>query len=79
MANDEHKHARSPWRSFRGPPSAGCQRQAMVILKVMFAWPVQAGYLAVNPYRFSISARRAKPRTVRYQPSERWLTVKFWI
>jgi integrase len=52
----------------------------MVILNVMFAWLVQAGYLAGNPLSLSRQrARRARPRIVRYLSPELRLEVKTWI
>lgn len=41
------------WRPFSGPLSASSQRQAIVILNTMFAWLVNAGYLAGNPLSLS--------------------------
>ncbi|REE18387.1 site-specific recombinase XerD [Paraburkholderia sp. BL27I4N3] len=76
------KHPRNDprWRPFYGPLSESSQRQAMVILNVMFAWLVQAGYLAGNPLSLSRRrARRAKPRIVRYLSPELWLDVKTFI
>ncbi|KAA0998036.1 tyrosine-type recombinase/integrase [Paraburkholderia panacisoli] len=81
-ASGGRKHPRSDprWRPFHGPLSATSQRQAMVILNVMFAWLVQAGYLAGNPLSLSRQrARRAKPRITRYLSPELWLEVKTWI
>jgi integrase/recombinase XerD len=81
-ASGGRKHPRSDprWRPFYGPLSATSQRQAMVILNVMFAWLVQAGYLAGNPLSLSRQrARRAKPRITRYLSPELWLEVKTWI
>jgi hypothetical protein len=81
-ADGGRKHPRSDprWRPFYGPLSASSQRQAMVILNVMFAWLVQAGYLAGNPLSLSRQrARHAKPRTVRYLSPELWLEVKTFI
>jgi hypothetical protein len=78
-ANGGRKHPRGDprWRPFYGPLSATSQRQAMVILNVMFAWLVQAGYLAGNPLSLSRQrARRAKPRITRYLSPELWLEVK---
>jgi integrase/recombinase XerD len=78
-ASGERKHPRSDprWRPFYGPLSATSQRQAMVILNVMFAWLVQAGYLAGNPLSLSRQrARRAKPRITRYLSPELWLEAK---
>jgi hypothetical protein len=52
----------------------------MVILNVMFAWLVQAGYLAGNPLSLSRQrTRRARPRIVRYLSPELWLEVKTYI
>ncbi|WP_168787510.1 tyrosine-type recombinase/integrase [Paraburkholderia aromaticivorans] len=81
-ASGGRKHPRGDplWRPFYGPLSATSQRQAMVILNVMFAWLVQAGYLAGNPLSLSRQrARRAKPRITRYLSPELWLEVKKWI
>ncbi|MGF6871145.1 tyrosine-type recombinase/integrase [Paraburkholderia sp. MM5477-R1] len=81
-ADGGRKHPRNDprWRPFYGPLSASSQRQAMVILNVMFAWLVQAGYLAGNPLSLSRQrARRARPRIVRYLSPELWLEVKTYI
>ncbi|MFL9912197.1 tyrosine-type recombinase/integrase [Paraburkholderia sp. RL17-337-BIB-A] len=81
-ANGGRKHPRNDprWRPFCGPLSGSSQRQAMVILNVMFAWLVQAGYLAGNPLSLSRQrARRARPRIVRYLSPELWLEVKTYI
>ncbi|MFL9861060.1 tyrosine-type recombinase/integrase [Paraburkholderia madseniana] len=81
-ASGGRKHPRSDprWRPFYGPLSATSQRQAMVILNVMFAWLVQAGYLAGNPLSLSRQrARHARPRITRYLSPELWLEVKTWI
>jgi site-specific recombinase XerD len=81
-ADGGRKHPRRDprWRPFHGPLSASSQRQAMVILNVMFAWLVQAGYLAGNPLSLSRQrARHAKPRIVRYLSPELWLEVKTFI
>ncbi|CAB3745492.1 Tyrosine recombinase XerC [Paraburkholderia sediminicola] len=76
------KHPRNDtrWRPFYGALSTSSQRQAMVILNVMFAWLVQAGYLAGNPLSLARQrARHAKPRITRYLSPELWLEVKTWI
>ncbi|MGF6851404.1 tyrosine-type recombinase/integrase [Paraburkholderia sp. CI3] len=81
-ADGGRKHPRSDprWRPFYGALSESSQRQAMVILNVMFAWLVQAGYLAGNPLSLSRQrARRARPRIVRYLSPELWLEVKTYI
>jgi integrase/recombinase XerD len=81
-ANGGRKHPRGDprWRPFYGALSATSQRQAMVILNVMFAWLVHAGYLAGNPLSLARQrARRAKPRITRYLSPELWLEVKTWI
>jgi site-specific recombinase XerD len=78
-ASGGRKHPRGDprWRPFYGPLSPSSQRQAMVILNVMFAWLVQAGYLAGNPLSLARQrARRAKPRVTRYLSPELWLDVK---
>ena len=81
-ANGGRKHPRNDtrWRPFYGPLSVSSQRQAMVILNVMFAWLVQAGYLAGNPLSLSRQrAGRARPRITRYLSPELWLEVTTYI
>jgi site-specific recombinase XerD len=81
-AEGGRKHPRNDlrWRPFYGPLSESSQRQAMVILNVMFAWLVQAGYLAGNPLSLSRQrARRTRPRIVRYLSPELWFDVKTFI
>ena len=81
-ADGGRKHPRSDprWRPFYGLLSESSQRQAMVILNVMFAWLVQAGYLAGNPLSLSRQrGRHAKPRIVRYLSPELWLEVKTFL
>jgi integrase/recombinase XerD len=68
------------WRPFYGPLSPASQRQAMVILNVMFAWLVQAGYLAGNPLSLSRQrARKTPPRITRYLDPGLWQEVKSYI
>ncbi|MGF6604704.1 integrase/recombinase XerD [Paraburkholderia sp. GAS448] len=68
------------WRPFHGPLAATSQRQAMVILNVLFAWLVEAGYLAGNPLSLSRQrARRAAPRVTRLLERELWQEVKTYI
>ena len=68
-ANGGRKHPRDDprWRPFYGPLSAASQRQALVILNVMFSWLVQAGYLAGNP--LALSRQRQRRPTARHAPS----------
>lgn len=76
----KHPRADPRWRPFYGPLSPASQRQAMVILNVMFAWLVEAGYLAGNPLSLSRHrARKAKPRITRYLDPELWQEVKAYI
>ena len=82
VAGGGKKHPRDDarWRPFYGPLSPASQRQAMVILNVMFSWLVEAGYLAGNPLSLSRHrARKAKPRITRYLDPELWLEVKAYI
>ena len=82
VAGGGRKHPRSDgrWRPFYGPLFPSSQRQAMVILNVMFAWLVQAGYLAGNPLSLSRQrARKAPPRITRYLEPELWEEVKGYI
>jgi len=76
----KHPRTDARWRPFYGPLSPASQRQAMVILNVMFAWLVQAGYLAGNPLSLSRQrAHKAPPRITRYLEPELWQEVKTGI
>lgn len=82
VAGGGKKHPRGDerWRPFYGSLSVASQRQAMIILNVMFAWLVEAGYLAGNPLSLSRHrARRAKPRITRYLDPDLWQEVKAYI
>lgn len=46
------------WRPFRGPLSPASRRQSLVILQGMFAWLVEAGWVAHNPFRLMRDKRR---------------------
>lgn len=77
--NPNRKQARGhpEWRPFSGPLSPSSQRQAFVILNVMFSWLVNAGYLAGNPLSLSRQrSRRPAPRVTRFLDDELWLCVK---
>lgn len=68
------------WRPFAGPLSPTSQRQALVILNVLFSWLVNAGYLAGNPLSLSRQrARKAKPRLTRFLDEDLWQEVKATI
>src|ERR1700722_13324116 len=65
------------WRPFAGPLSPASQRQAFVILNTLFAWLVNAGYLAGNPLSLSRQrARKARPRVTRFLEDDLWQAVK---
>ena len=65
------------WRPFAGPLSAASERQAFVILNTLFAWLVNAGYLAGNPLSLSRQrARKARPRVTRFLENDLWQAVK---
>jgi site-specific recombinase XerD len=65
------------WRPFAGPLSPASERQAFVILNTLFAWLVNAGYLAGNPLSLSRQrARQAKPRVTRFLEDDLWQAVK---
>ncbi len=67
----------SEWRPFAGPLSPVSERHTMVILNGLFAWLVDAGYLAGNPLSLARSRRRApKPRITRYLSHDMWQAVK---
>ncbi|VXC80901.1 Integrase family protein (fragment) [Burkholderia sp. 8Y] len=82
VAGGGRKHPRGDarWRPFYGPLSPSSQRQATVILNVMFSWLVQAGYLAGNPLSLSRQrARHVAPRITRYLEPSLWQEVKDYI
>jgi integrase/recombinase XerD len=82
VADGGRKYARHDprWRPFYGTLSASSQRQAMVILNALFAWLVDAGYLAGNPLSLSRQrARRTAPRITRYLERDLWQEVKVYI
>jgi integrase/recombinase XerD len=65
------------WRPFAGPLSPASERQAIVILNTLFAWLVNAGYLAGNPLSLSRQrARKTKPRVTRFLEDDLWQAVK---
>ena len=65
------------WRPFAGPLSPASERQAFVILNTLFAWLVNAGYLAGNPLSLSRQrAGKAKPRVTRFLEDNLWQAVK---
>lgn len=82
VSNGSRKYSRKDerWRPFYGPLSPASQRQAMIILNVMFSWLVNAGYLAGNPLSLSRQrANKAKPRITRYLDPSLWREVKVYI
>jgi integrase/recombinase XerD len=65
------------WRPFAGPLSASSQRQALSIINALFAWLVEAGYLAGNPLALSRRKRSSRgARVGRFLPEEHWNVVK---
>lgn len=79
VADGGRKYARNHalWKPFYTTLSQASQRQAMVILNVMFAWLVNAGYLAGNPLSLSRQrAKKAPPRITRYLDLSLWQEVK---
>ncbi|MCG5076619.1 tyrosine-type recombinase/integrase [Paraburkholderia tagetis] len=68
------------WRPFAGALSPASVRHALTILNAMFAWLVDAGYLAGNP--LSLARRRGvarKPAVTRYLTHAWWEVVKTTI
>ncbi|AEG71871.1 tyrosine-type recombinase/integrase [Ralstonia solanacearum] len=78
MASRKKLGRASPeWRPFAGPLSPASAHHAMTILNALFAWLVDAGYLAGNP--LSLTRRRgakSAPRVTRYLSHELWEEVK---
>ena len=79
VSNGGRKYSRTHplWRPFYQSLSPASQRQAIVILNVMFSWLVNAGYLAGNPLSLSRQrAKKIKPRITRYLDPWIWQEVK---
>lgn len=64
------------WRPFRGPLSPASRRQSLIILQGMFAWLVEAGWLAHNPFRLMRDKRRRLDN--RQTGIERYLERPLW-
>jgi len=64
------------WRPFRGPLSPASRRQSLVILQGMFAWLVEAGWVAHNPFRLMRDKRRRLDN--RQGGIERYLERPLW-
>ncbi|MBA2777414.1 tyrosine-type recombinase/integrase [Billgrantia kenyensis] len=69
------RHA-ADWRPFRGPLSPASRRQSLVILQGMFAWLVEAGWVAHNPFRLMRDKRRRLDN--RRAGIERYLELPLW-
>ncbi len=50
------------WRPFEGPLSSVAQRQALVVLKVLYKFLVDQGYLVGNPWNGVAPAKSTTPR-----------------
>jgi hypothetical protein len=65
------------WRPFAGPLSPSSEQQSFVILNTLFVLLVNAGYPTGNPLSLSRqSARKAKPRVMRFLEGDLWQAVK---
>ncbi|MFC2993255.1 tyrosine-type recombinase/integrase [Halomonas tibetensis] len=69
------RHA-ADWRPFRGPLAPASRRQSLVILQGMFAWLVEAGWVAHNPFRLMRDKRRRLDN--RQGGIERYLERPLW-
>ncbi|MCE9662372.1 site-specific integrase [Halomonas sp. M5N1S17] len=71
------------WRPFRGPLSPASRRQSLVILQGLFAWLVEAGWVAHNPFRLMRDKRRRldnrQPRIERYLERPLWEWLWQWL
>ncbi len=64
------------WRPFRRPLGAASRRQSLVILQGLFAWLVEAGWVAHNPFRLMRGKRRRLDN--RHERVERYLERPLW-
>ncbi|MCA1770373.1 MAG: site-specific integrase [Halomonas sp.] len=69
------RHA-DDWRPFRGALAPASRRQSLVILQGMFAWLVEAGWVAHNPFRLMRDKRRRLDN--RQGGIERYLERPLW-
>jgi integrase/recombinase XerD len=77
MTGRKVARAAPSWRPFAGSLSPSSQRQAFIILNTLFAWLVNAGYLAGNPLSLSRQrARKSTPRVTRFLEDDLWQAVK---
>ncbi len=71
------------WRPFRGPLSPASRRQSLVILQGLFAWLVEAGWVAHNPFRLMRDKRRRldnrQGRVERYLERPLWDWLWQWL
>ena len=71
------------WRPFRGPLSPASRRQSLVILQGLFAWLVEAGWVAHNPFRLMRDKRRRldnrQGRIERYLERPLWDWLWQWL
>ncbi|MFG6177277.1 tyrosine-type recombinase/integrase [Halomonas sp. THAF12] len=71
------------WRPFRGPLSPASRRQCLVILQGLFAWLVEAGWVAHNPFRLMRDKRRRldnrQGRVERYLEKPLWDWLWQWL
>jgi site-specific recombinase XerD len=67
------------WTLFRGPLSLASQVQALTVCQGIFAWLVDAGYLAGNPFKLYDSGRATQARQeVRERAPARFLPRPLW-
>ena len=71
------------WRPFRGPLSPASRRQSLVILQGLYAWLVEAGWVAHNPFRLMRDKRRRldnrQTRIERYLEAPLWAWLWAWL
>jgi integrase len=75
MGPPRPRHA-ADWRPSRGPLSAASRRQSLVILQGLYAWLVEAGWVAHNPFRLMRDKRRRLDN--RQGGIERYLERPLW-
>lgn len=63
------------YRPFSGPLSESSQRYAHTVLKSLFTWLHQAGYLAGNPLVLSKPSKKPGRLIERFLPADLWQTV----
>lgn len=71
-----HSRKDPRWRPFRGPLSMTSRKHAESILRGMFSWLVEGGYLPANPFTLLRHPRGGQRRPHRFLTADQWACVR---